>query len=286
MQENNKFVTIIIIKIEKYKMINKKDIKIDKNLFLTPPAQITAITSGFGSMGKTWLAATLAQALNMLHKSVLLFDANNGLLNTDFQLGLNSSYYLNQVISGEITLNQAVVPVNKKKFDVISGRAGSDLLDGVPVGRLQILREELVMLAQNYNEVVIDLPATDKILHNLLPPSQIILVCTNDPSNLVSTYDFLQKKLSGLSYKSLQIVINYANSYEEGLRTYDTLRRACEQYMTSTPPLLGVIRRDTKVRDVIRNQVLLLNRYPGSEAAEDVINIAKKLWVREAEFER
>lgn len=286
MQENNKFVTIIIIKIEKYKMINKKDIKIDKNLFLTPPAQITAITSGFGSMGKTWLAATLAQALNMLHKSVLLFDANNGLLNTDFQLGLNSSYYLNQVISGEITLNQAVVPVNKKKFDVISGRAGSDLLDGVPVGRLQILREELVMLAQNYNEVVIDLPATDKILHNLLPPSQIILVCTNDPSNLVSTYDFLQKNLSGLSYKSLQIVINYANSYEEGLRTYDTLRRACEQYMTSTPPLLGVIRRDTKVRDVIRNQVLLLNRYPGSEAAEDVINIAKKLWVREAEFER
>lgn len=286
MQENNKFVTIIIIKIEKYKMINKKDIKIDKNLFLTPPAQITAITSGFGSMGKTWLAATLAQALNMLHKSVLLFDANNGLLNTDFQLGLNSSYYLNQVISGEITLNQAVVPVNKKKFDVISGRAGSDLLDGVPVGRLQILREELVMLAQNYNEVVIDLPATDKILHNLLPPSQIILVCTNDPSNLVSTYDFLQKNLSGLSYKSLQILINYANSYEEGLRTYDTLRRACEQYMTSTPPLLGVIRRDTKVRDVIRNQVLLLNRYPGSEAAEDVINIAKKLWVREAEFER
>ncbi len=286
MQENNKFVTIIIIKIEKYKMINKKDIKIDKNLFLTPPAQITAITSGFGSMGKTWLAATLAQALNMLHKSVLLFDANNGLLNTDFQLGLNSSYYLNQVISGEITLNQAVVPVNKKKFDVISGRAGSDLLDGVPVGRLQILREELVMLAQNYNEVVIDLPATDKILHNLLPPSQIILVCTNDPSNLVSTYDFLQKNLSSLSYKSLQIVINYANSYEEGLRTYDTLRRACEQYMTSTPPLLGVIRRDTKVRDVIRNQVLLLNRYPGSEAAEDVINIAKKLWVREAEFER
>ncbi len=286
MQENNKFVTIIIIKKEKHKMINRDDIKIDKSLFLTPPAQITAITSGLGSMGKTWLAATLAQALNMLHKSVLLFDANNGLLNTDFQLGLNGSYYLNQVLSGEITLNQAVVPVNRKKFDVISGRAGSDLLDGVPVGRLQILREELVLLAQNYNEVIIDLPSSDKILHNLLPPAQIILVCTNDPSNLVSTYDFLQKNHSSLSYKSLQIVINYANSYEEGLRTYDTLRRACEQYMTSTPPLLGVIRRDTKVRDVIRNHVLLLNRYPGSEAAEDVINIAKKLWVKEAEFER
>lgn len=94
-----------------------------------------------------------------------------------------------------------------------------------------------------------------------------------------------KKNAYNLSYKSLQIVINYANSYEEGLRTYDTLRRACEQYMTATPKLLGIIRRDTKVRDAIRNHVLLLNRYPNSEAAEDVVNIARKLWIKETESE-
>ncbi len=52
-----------------------------------------------------------------------------------------------------------------------------------------------------------------------------------------------------------------------------------------TPPLLGVIRRDTRVRDAIRNHVLLLNRYPSSEAAEDVFNIARKLYAEEIKSE-
>ncbi|MDO4161565.1 MAG: cellulose synthase operon protein YhjQ/BcsQ [Pseudomonadota bacterium] len=267
-------------------MINRDNIKIDKSLFLAPKTHITAITSGLGSMGKTWLSVTLAHALNMLQESVLLFDANNGLLNADFQLDLPDKYGLNEVIDGKMTLNQVITPVNKKKFDIICGQAGSDLLESVPLGRLHILCDELALIAQNYNEVIIDLPSSEKILYNLLPPANIILVCTSEPSNLVSTYDFLQKNIGSLSYKSLQIVINYANSYEEGLRTYNTLRRACEQYMTETPRLLGIIRRDTKVRDAIRNHVLLLNRYPTSEAAEDVLNIARKLWIKEAGSER
>ena len=102
-------------------------------------------------------------------------------------------------------------------------------------------------------------------------------MCTNDPSNLVSTYDYLKDIVGKKQYKNLQIVVNYANSYEEGLQTYGIIRRACEQYIKETPKLLGVVRRDTRVRDAIRNHVLLLNRYPNSEAAEDVMQIARNM---------
>lgn len=47
--------------------------------------------------------------------------------------------------------------------------------------------------------------------------------------------------------------------------------------MKISPELLGIIRRDTRVRDSIRNQAPLISRYPTSEAAEDVIAIAGKL---------
>ena len=46
MQENNKFATIIITKIEKYKMINQDNIKFAKNLFLTPQVSVTAVVHG------------------------------------------------------------------------------------------------------------------------------------------------------------------------------------------------------------------------------------------------
>ena len=72
-------------------------------------------------------------------------------------------------------------------------------------------------------------------------------------------------------------MVNYAQSYEEGLQTFNMLRHACERYINQTPELLGVIRRDTRVRDAIHNKVPLLSRYPNSEAAEDVMQIAHSI---------
>ncbi len=67
------------------------------------------------------------------------------------------------------------------------------------------------------------------------------------------------------------------NSTREGERTYNTLLKACEGFLKISPPLLGVIRRDDKVADAIRSQTSILTRSPNSEAASDVLIIAKKL---------
>ena len=75
----------------------------------------------------------------------------------------------------------------------------------------------------------------------------------------------------------MRIVVNMANSTREGERIYNTLLKACEGFLKASPPLAGVIRRDLKVREAIRNQSPLLTRSPNSEAAADVEAIAEKL---------
>ena len=228
------------------------------------------------------MATTLAHALNQQHRSVLLFDAAGGLLNLNFQLGLDDHNTLGEVLDGHLTINQALTPLNKHKFHILSAPSGSNLLEDVPIGQLHLLREDLMALAQNYQYVIIDLPATEKIIKHLMPHEiNLLLICTDDLSNLVSTYNFLQSNDIRDNYAELQIIVNYANSYEAGLRTYNSLRRACEQYVKKTPPLMGVIRRDTRIRDAIRNGALLLNRYPNAEASEDVVNIAGKILEQE-----
>ena len=253
-------------------------ININKNLFLKHNQNIMAIMSGEGSVGRTWLSITLAHAFNLLQQKVLLVDADNGLMNTKYQLGLQDITTLNRIIEEDKALNQAIHPINKKKFDIICGISGSNILADIPTGRLQIMREDLGFIADRYNKVIIDLPGDEKIVEHFLPyNADILLICTNEPSNLVSTYKFLQDSIQHYKYKQLQIVVNYANSYEEGLQTYNILRHTCEKYIRSTPKLLGILRRDTRVRDIIRDQVSLLSKYPNSDVAEDIMNMARKI---------
>lgn len=238
-----------------------------------------AVASGKGGVGKTWFSITLSHALSLLRQRVLLFDGDLGLANIDIQLGLMAKYDLGSVVSGRLTLNQVVQTYDKGSFEVIVGRSGSAGLASMPIGRLQILGEDLSLLSSSYNKVILDMGAgvekSVRILSGMA--EKIIVVCTDEPTSLTDAYAFI--KIMTLQYpkSEIKIVINQANTQREGQRTYETLLKACQNFLKISPALLGIIRRDTRVRDSIRNQVSILTRYPTSEAAEDVLAIAKRL---------
>lgn len=238
-----------------------------------------AVASGKGGVGKTWFSITLAHALSSFKQKTLLFDGDLGLANIDIQLGLMVQDDLGSVIAENKTLNQVITYSEKTHCDIIAGRSGSAGLASLPIGRLQILGEDLSLLAHSYQKVILDMGAgvekSVRILSSLA--EKIIVICTDEPTSLTDAYAFV--KIMSLQYPkcNLHIVVNQANSAREGERTYETLLKACRNFLKISPPLLGVIRRDTRVRDSIRSQMPLLSRYPTSEAAEDVMAIARKL---------
>ena len=62
--------------------------------------RITAITSGKGGVGKTFLAANLAAALTRRGERVLVLDADLGLANLDVVLNLFPKITLHDVFTG------------------------------------------------------------------------------------------------------------------------------------------------------------------------------------------
>ena len=117
---------------------------------------IIAIASGKSGLGKTWLAVSLAHALSLLRKKTLLFDADLGLANTAAQIGLTDIEGLESVINAQKSLNQIVYSYDKGRFDIISGGSGLMKLSEMPIGRLQILGEDLSTIAEAYDTVVLD----------------------------------------------------------------------------------------------------------------------------------
>ncbi|TAN62921.1 MAG: cobyrinic acid a,c-diamide synthase [Magnetospirillum sp.] len=240
---------------------------------------VVAVASGKGGVGKTWFAITLSHALARAGQRVLLFDGDLGLANVDIQLGLMPKSDLGSVVAGRQTLNQALTQFPEGGFDIIAGRSGSGTLANIPLSRLQMLGDDLAVLAGNYDRVVVDLGAgVEKTTRNFSQQAGTIMVVTTDePTSLTDAYAFIKVTHMERPGTDMRIVVNMANSTREGERIYNTLLKACEGFLKISPPLAGVIRRDLKVREAIRNQTPIMTRSPNAEAAADVEAIVQRL---------
>lgn len=240
---------------------------------------VFAVASGKGGVGKTWFAITLTHAIARRGRRVLLFDGDLGLANVDIQLGLMPKRDLGSVIDGLITLKNAAERYTDGGFDIIAGRSGSGSLANLPSQRLGELRTDLLGLSRSYDAVVIDLGAgVDRTVRQLAGPAGVTLVVTTDePTSLTDAYAFIKVTHTVNPSTDLRVVVNMAASIRDGERTYATILKACQNFLRFAPPLAGIVRRDVKVRDAIRNQVPLLTRSPASDAARDVEAVAARL---------
>lgn len=240
---------------------------------------IIAVASGKGGVGKTWFSITLCHALALAGRRVLLMDGDLGLANIDIQLGYLPDCDLGSVLTGKKTLNQAAVHYDRCNFDIIAGRSGSGSLANIPLSRLQMLGDDLGLLAANYDHVVVDLGAgVEKTIRTFSQQAGTILVVTTDePTSLTDAYTFIKVTHLERPGTDMRVVVNMANSIREGERIYNTLLKVCEGFLKISPPLAGVIRRDLKVRESIGSQTPILIRTPNAEAATDVEQIARGL---------
>ncbi len=240
--------------------------------------RIIAVASGKGGVGKTWLCITLAHALARAGCRPLLFDADLGLANVDIQLGLTPKRDLVAVLANKSGLRDAVI-AHQEGFHVLAGRSGSGTLAGLaPAGVEQVLATAREA-AREYDITLLDLGAGLEYPVRRLSAAadELFIVTTDEPTSLTDAYAVLKLHAQDRPGGSARIVVNQAPTPSSGERTYATIRRAAQTFLGLNPDLAGIVRRDSRVPDTIRNQALLLTRHPTSPAAADVEQLCQVL---------
>ncbi len=246
---------------------------------VAPIANAVAVASGKGGVGKTWLSITLAHALANLGRHTVLIDGDLGLANVDIQLGLSPDVDLADVLDNNVPLAQAVQRHEATGLDIVAGRSGIASLATLSSERLVAFGRGIADLSGSYDRVIVDLGAgVERPVRHLAALAQRTLIVTNDePTSLTDAYALIKLLMQDGAKTRVGVVVNAAASQAEGERTYKTLAKACDTFLKMTPPLLGIVRRDPKVREAIRSQTPLLTRHPNCDAARDVEAIAQQI---------
>jgi Mrp family chromosome partitioning ATPase len=148
-------------------------------------ARITAVTSGKGGVGKTFVTANLAAALARRGERVLVLDADLGLANIDVVLNLYSRLTLHDVFTGRTPLDDAILPA-PGGFSVLL--AGSGLVEYsrmTPEVRDKLL-EVIGRVRPRYDHILLDTGAgiSDVVLFTVSLADEVLIVATPEPTSL------------------------------------------------------------------------------------------------------
>jgi flagellar biosynthesis protein FlhG len=251
-------------------------------------ARITAITSGKGGVGKTFLSANLASALARRGERVLVLDADLGLANLDVVLNLFPKITLHDVFTGKAELEEAILPA-PGGFSVLL--AGSGLVE---YSRLTAdVREKLLAVMQQvaprFDRILLDTGAgiSDVVLYAVSLADTVLVVATPEPTSLTDAYATIKVLATQQDRRVIKLVVNQVNRVGEGRVIRGQLQQVVDRFVTPglveigqsgvKLDLLGEIPIDLAVREAVQKRQLLMEWLPGCEAAKGIRLVAEKM---------
>jgi flagellar biosynthesis protein FlhG len=253
----------------------------------TPPAgraRITAVTSGKGGVGKTFVSCNLAAALARQGRRVLLLDADLGLANVDVMLNLAPKITLHDVFTGKAALQDAILPA-PGGFSVLL--AGSGLVEYsrmTPEVRDQLL-QVVDTVRPRYDHVILDTGAgiSDVVLYAVSLADEVLVVVTAEPTSMTDAYATIKVLAATQARSTVQLVVNQTRRHGEGRAVCQQLQQVVDRFVNTGREvpvrleLLGQVPLDIAVRDSVLRRQLLMEALPGSPAALAVAAVALRL---------
>jgi len=252
-----------------------------------PPAaraRITAVTSGKGGVGKTFISVNLAAALARQGRRVLVLDADLGLANLDVMLDLAPKITLHDVFTGKSSLEDAILPAPGGFSALLAGSGMVEYSRMTPEVRDQLLKV-IDAVAPRFDHVILDTGAgiSDVVLYAVSLADEVLVVVTPEPTSMTDAYATVKVLAATQGRRLVQLVVNQTRRHGEGRSVCQQLQQVVDRFVNagSNAPLrldlLGQVPLDIAVRDSVLRRQLLLESLPGSPAALAVAAVATRL---------
>lgn len=252
--------------------------RVDKPTYAGLTGRVITVASGKGGVGKSCLVANLGTSLARMGQRVLVIDADFGLANLEILFGVQAEASFEQVMSGEATLQDAVIGVEPNLW-LLPSRSG--LMDARKWAGPE--RERLVEILEQcpweMDVIILDAGAgiSDTVLSLHSAENESIVILTPEPTSMADGYGLIKTLRKEVSLKRVSIVVNQVTDGREGQQTFQKLKEIAARFLDIQLDYLGHLPRDEKIIQSVMKRRILLDLDGGAPASKCIGLIAKRL---------
>lgn len=244
----------------------------------THPVQVIAVTGGKGGVGKTNTAVNLGIALAETGRQVVLLDADLGLANVDILLGITPRETLENVLKGECTLRDVLVP-GPGGIRIVPAASGTHTMADLSTREHAGLINAFSDLGDDLDVLIIDTAAgiSENVISFTRAAQEVLIVVTNEPTSLTDAYAMIKVLNQEYGVHRFQILANMARSPQEGHEIFAKLSNAADRFLDVALCYAGAIPFDDYLRKAVQRQKAVCDVYPRSKAALAYRALAQKV---------
>lgn len=241
-------------------------------------AEIIAITSGKGGVGKSSISVNFALMLQQMHKKVLVIDADIHLGNVDLLMGVRARYTLADLFDENMQLSN-IIAKGPGNIDILAASSGSGKLLEMEDVFLRKLAAAFKTIENDYDYIIVDTGAgvANSVLSFLLGADKIVLVVTSDPASIADGYAVIKIiKRNDLDVPVL-LVPNIMNSHEAGESLYKRMNLMVRRFLKSDIEYGGSVLKDDLIANSVKTQKPFVIYNPNAAATNIMRMLSRKI---------
>jgi flagellar biosynthesis protein FlhG len=246
-------------------------------------ANLIAVVSGKGGVGKTNIAVNLAVAAARRGRRVLLVDGDLGLANADVLLGLVPRGSLADVLEGAARMESVLVR-GPGGVELLPAAAGRSELAALDAGRSAALAAGVARFAAGYDLAFIDAaPGVGPLVSAFAAASaRRLLVATPEPTSLADAYAMAKVLARHAEVARVDLLVNGARDERDARATRERLERMVARFLHLELADAGWLPHDARVGEAVKLQRALVDLFPVSPIARRLDALAEAIAGREA----
>lgn len=239
--------------------------------------KVIAVTSGKGGVGKTQIAVNLAVELASRGRSTLLLDADLGLANVDVMLGLKPEHNLEQVIDGDLALEDILVE-GPAGLRIVPAASGVSRLANLSLHEQAGLVSAFSTLPIDIDVMVVDTAtgADHSVLGFCSAASEVVVVICDEPASMTDGYALIKLLSRERGVRKFQILCNRVRNRMHGQSVFARFEAVCDEFLDVGLCHAGSIPEDPSFGIATSVRQALVERYPSSKAGIALKDLASR----------